>query len=124
LAAVYGPGRRLRQHPFQHPPIAPCVEDQRGAITPEFVADYGLRFHRTLTDAEAALDDGTCGACANCGPGSLIASEQVTVSAINRNFPGRSGPGQVWLASPPTVAASAIAGTLMSFEELRARKAA
>ena len=35
---------------------------------------------------------------------------QVTVSAINRNFPGRSGPGQVWLASPPTVAASAIAG--------------
>ena len=87
LAAVYGPGRRLRQHPFQHPPIAPCVEDQRGAITPEFVADYGLRFHRTLTDAEAALDDGTCGACANCGPGSLIASEQVTVSAI------RGGPG-------------------------------
>jgi 3-isopropylmalate/(R)-2-methylmalate dehydratase large subunit len=44
----------------------------------------------------------------------------VTVSAINRNFPGRSGPGQVWLASPPTVAASAIAGRLMSFEELRA----
>jgi 3-isopropylmalate/(R)-2-methylmalate dehydratase large subunit len=45
-------------------------------------------------------------------------------TSINRNFPGRSGPGQVWLASPPTVAASAIAGTLMSFEELRARKAA
>jgi 3-isopropylmalate/(R)-2-methylmalate dehydratase large subunit len=44
----------------------------------------------------------------------------VTVSAINRNFPGRSGPGQVWLASPPTVAASAIAGRLTSFEELRA----
>jgi 3-isopropylmalate/(R)-2-methylmalate dehydratase large subunit len=45
----------------------------------------------------------------------------VTVSAINRNFPGRSGPGNVWLASPPTVAASAIAGELTSFEELQAR---
>jgi 3-isopropylmalate/(R)-2-methylmalate dehydratase large subunit len=62
----------------------------------------------------------SCGACANCGPGSSTARAQVTVSAINRNFPGRSGPGQVWLASPPTVAASAIAGRLVSFEELRA----
>jgi 3-isopropylmalate/(R)-2-methylmalate dehydratase large subunit len=61
----------------------------------------------------------SCGACANCGPGSSTDAGQVTVSAINRNFPGRSGPGQVWLASPPTVAASAIAGRLVSFEELR-----
>jgi 3-isopropylmalate/(R)-2-methylmalate dehydratase large subunit len=61
----------------------------------------------------------SCGACANCGPGSSTDSDQVTVSAINRNFPGRSGPGQVWLASPPTVAASAIAGRLISFEELK-----
>jgi 3-isopropylmalate/(R)-2-methylmalate dehydratase large subunit len=59
-----------------------------------------------------------CGACANCGPGSSISSEQVTVSAINRNFPGRSGPGSVWLASPPTVAASAILGRIGSFDEL------
>lgn len=62
-----------------------------------------------------------CGACANCGPGTSERPEQVTVSAINRNFPGRSGPGQVWLASPPTVAASAIAGELISFAALRAR---
>ena len=45
------------------------------------------------------------------------------MSAINRNFPGRSGPGKVWLASPPTVAASAIGGRLMSFEELVASAA-
>jgi 3-isopropylmalate/(R)-2-methylmalate dehydratase large subunit len=44
----------------------------------------------------------------------------VTISAINRNFPGRSGPGQVWLASPSTVAASAVAGRIVSFEQLRA----
>jgi 3-isopropylmalate/(R)-2-methylmalate dehydratase large subunit len=64
-----------------------------------------------------------CGACANCGPGASTATEQVTVSAINRNFPGRSGPGQVWLASPATVAASAIAGELASFADLQARYA-
>ena len=60
-----------------------------------------------------------CGACANCVPGSSSSAEQVTVSAINRNFPGRSGPGSVWLASPATVAASAIAGRLSSFAELQ-----
>lgn len=60
-----------------------------------------------------------CGACANCGPGSSTSADQVTVSAINRNFPGRSGPGRVWLASPYTVAASAVAGHLASFADLR-----
>ena len=63
----------------------------------------------------------SCGACSNCGPGSSERPNQVTVSAINRNFPGRSGPGQVWLASPPTVIASAIAGELIDFEALRSR---
>ncbi|SEA82095.1 3-isopropylmalate/(R)-2-methylmalate dehydratase large subunit [Acidovorax soli] len=63
----------------------------------------------------------SCGACGNCGPGGSVRKEQVTVSAINRNFPGRGGPGQVWLASPPTVAASAIAGELLSFAELQSR---
>lgn len=63
----------------------------------------------------------SCGACANCGPGSSTDAAQVTVSAINRNFPGRSGPGQVWLASPPTVMASALAGELISFADLQRR---
>lgn len=63
----------------------------------------------------------SCGACGNCGPGGSVHEAQVTVSAINRNFPGRGGPGQVWLASPPTVAASAIAGELLSFEALQQR---
>ena len=63
----------------------------------------------------------SCGACGNCGPGGSERADQVTVSAITRNFPGRGGPGSVWLASPATVAASAIAGELISFEELRRR---
>ena len=62
-----------------------------------------------------------CGACANLGPGASTDPGQVTVSAQNRNFPGRSGPGRIWLASPATVAASAIAGELVSFDELRSR---
>jgi len=63
----------------------------------------------------------SCGACGNCGPGGSSRADQVTVSAINRNFPGRGGPGNVWLASPPTVAASAIAGELMGFAALQQR---
>lgn len=73
----------------------------------------------TFEAAGALLLQPACGACANCGPGASTTAEQVTVSAVNRNFPGRSGPGQVWLASPATVAASAIAGRLCSFDELR-----
>ncbi len=67
----------------------------------------------------AELLQPACGACANCGPGSSVDTQQVTVSAINRNFPGRSGPGQVWLASPPTVVASAVTGYITSFSALR-----
>lgn len=56
----------------------------------------------------------SCGACINAGPGVSASKEQVAISAINRNFPGRSGPGQVWLASPATVAASALAGRIIA----------
>jgi 3-isopropylmalate/(R)-2-methylmalate dehydratase large subunit len=56
-----------------------------------------------------------CGACIGCGPGVSERSDQVTVSAINRNFQGRSGPGKLWLASPLTVAASAIEGRIVSY---------
>lgn len=78
-------------------------------------------YDRTFAAAGARILQPSCGACANCGPGSSTEASQVTVSAINRNFPGRSGPGQVWLASPATVMASALAGELTSWAELQAR---
>ena len=56
-----------------------------------------------------------CGACIGCGPGVSDSAQQVTVSAINRNFRGRSGPGKLYLASPLTVAASAIEGHIAAF---------
>jgi 3-isopropylmalate/(R)-2-methylmalate dehydratase large subunit len=62
--------------------------------------------------AGAELLDPSCGACIKAGPGSSDSPDQVTVSAQNRNFPGRSGPGKVYLASPLVVAASAIAGRI------------
>lgn len=58
-----------------------------------------------------------CGACIGCGPGVSETKEQVTVSAINRNFPGRSGPGKLYLASPLTVAASAIEGRIVNYKK-------
>ncbi|HXD42651.1 MAG TPA: aconitase family protein, partial [Ramlibacter sp.] len=79
---------------------------------------------RAFDEVGAEMLSPGCGACAGGGPGSSLRADEVTVSAINRNFPGRSGPGKVWLASPATVAASAIAGELVSFDELRARYAA
>lgn len=63
--------------------------------------------------AGAELIDPSCGACINAGPGASPTAETVTVSAQNRNFPGRSGPGKLYLASPYVVAASAIAGKIV-----------
>ena len=63
--------------------------------------------------AGAELIDPSCGACIKAGPGVSESPDEVTVSAINRNFPGRSGPGKVYLASPLVVAASAIAGKIV-----------
>ncbi|RQR25954.1 aconitase family protein [Burkholderia sp. Bp9142] len=87
------------------------------------VRDYCARrgYLDTFERVGAILLQPSCGACANCGPGASTAAGQVTISAINRNFPGRSGPGQVWLASPPTVVASALAGRIASFAELQAQ---
>ena len=74
-------------------------------------------------EAGAELIDPSCGACINAGPGASKTADTVTVSAQNRNFPGRSGPGKLYLASPYVVAASAIAGRIVEPEEfLRERE--
>ena len=63
----------------------------------------------------AQIIEPSCGACINAGPGVSTLKTQVVISAQNRNFPGRSGPGQMYLASPYTVAASAIAGQISEY---------
>jgi 3-benzylmalate isomerase len=64
----------------------------------------------------AQVIEPSCGACINAGPGVSTRPDQVVISAQNRNFPGRSGPGQMYLASPLTVAASAVAGYIVEYE--------
>jgi 3-isopropylmalate/(R)-2-methylmalate dehydratase large subunit len=64
----------------------------------------------------------SCGACINAGPGVSTRPEQVVISAQNRNFPGRSGPGQMYLASPLTVAASAVAGYIVEYQPSEERE--
>ena len=61
------------------------------------------------------LIDPGCGACIGAGPGVSNNPDQVTVSAINRNFQGRSGPGKLYLASPLTVMASAFTGKITAW---------
>ena len=61
-------------------------------------------------DVGAEFVEPGCGACIAAGPGVTERPDQVSVSSQNRNFPGRSGPGQLYLVSPYSVAASAVAG--------------
>jgi 3-isopropylmalate/(R)-2-methylmalate dehydratase large subunit len=69
----------------------------------------------TFERAGAVVLNPGCGACIGCGPGVSDDSDQVTISAINRNYKGRSGPGKLWLASPLTVAASAFTGHVTAY---------
>ena len=80
--------------------------------------DYCLRkgYLEVFRKAGAHVIEPSCGACINAGPGVTTRPEQVVISAQNRNFPGRSGPGQMYLASPLTVAASAVAGHIVEYE--------
>jgi 3-isopropylmalate/(R)-2-methylmalate dehydratase large subunit len=64
----------------------------------------------------ATVIEPSCGACINAGPGVSTRPDQVVISAQNRNFPGRSGPGLMYLASPYTVAASAVAGYIVEYQ--------
>ena len=74
-------------------------------------------WHELFESVGVKLIDPGCGACIGAGPGVSITQAQVTVSAINRNFQGRSGPGKLYLASPLTVAASAFTGKITAWAE-------
>ncbi len=84
------------------------------------IRDYAetMGYVQLFEQAGVELIDPSCGACIKAGPGVSDRPDQVTVSAINRNFPGRSGPGQVYLASPYVVAASAFLGRIGTPDEL------
>jgi 3-isopropylmalate/(R)-2-methylmalate dehydratase large subunit len=72
---------------------------------------------KTFMDAGALIGNAGCGGCAagqlgQNGPG------EVTVSTGNRNYAGKQGKGEVYLASPETAAATAIAGVITSVDAI------
>ena len=79
-------------------------------ITAQAAADGTLQ---TLTEAGAILMPTGCGACAGLGAG-LLSEGEACISTTNRNFRGRMGHNDsyVYLASPYTVAASAVTGRI------------
>lgn len=74
----------------------------------------------TFINAGAAVSTPTCGPCLGGHMGILAAGERC-VSTTNRNFVGRMGhtSSEVYLANPAVAAASAIAGYIVSPEEIK-----
>ncbi len=86
--------------------------------------DYCIKrgYLEIFEQAGAHIIEPSCGACINAGPGVSTRPDQIVISAQNRNFPGRSGPGQMYLGSPLTVAASAVAGYIVEYEPSQERE--
>ncbi len=84
-------------------------------ITAEAAADGTLA---TLTAAGALMLPSGCGACAGLGAG-VLAEGETCISSTARNFKGRMGAqsAEVYLASPYTVAAAAVAGRIVDPRE-------
>jgi 3-isopropylmalate/(R)-2-methylmalate dehydratase large subunit len=99
---------------------------KRVAASTKFYIQFGSQETRDYAIGKGYLDvfqkagaiviEPSCGACINAGPGVSTRPDQIVISAQNRNFPGRSGPGQMYLASPLTVAASAVAGFITEYQ--------
>ncbi|MCK5840120.1 MAG: hypothetical protein KAG99_09735, partial [Bacteroidales bacterium] len=72
---------------------------------------------KIFKNAGALVSNAGCAGCAagqvgQNGPG------EITISTGNRNFPGKQGKGSVYLASPATAAASAVAGYITSYDDI------
>jgi 3-isopropylmalate/(R)-2-methylmalate dehydratase large subunit len=92
--------------------VAPGV---RLLVTPASQAVYReamrLGYLQDIADAGAVVTNSTCGACFGYHMG-VVGPGEVCLTASTRNFTGRMGSSeaQIFMASPATVAASAIAG--------------
>ncbi len=92
--------------------VAPGVTFIVAPSTIGVMEEAGRRgYLRDILAAGGQVVQPGCGACIGMGPGTLKEG-QVGVFASNRNFKGRAGKGTVYLASPATVAASALAGRI------------
>ncbi len=115
MAAQVLRGRRVA------PGVRLLVAPASTGVTRAAAADGTLA---ALTAAGAILMPSGCGACAGLGAG-ILARDEVCISSTSRNFQGRMGAAsaRVYLGSPYTVAASAIAGAIRDPRELLAEAA-
>lgn len=75
-------------------------------------AANALGYIQTFHEANAIVTSSNCGACPGLH-GGILGPGDVAITSITRNFEGRMGPGgEIYLASPATVAASAIEGRI------------
>jgi 3-isopropylmalate/(R)-2-methylmalate dehydratase large subunit len=83
-----------------------------------FRAALKAGYVETLAEAGAVVTPATCGACVGGHMGVLGANE-VCITASTRNFKGRMGDpsARIYMGSPATVAASALAGAIASAAE-------
>lgn len=72
-----------------------------------------LGYVEIMHEANAIVTNANCGACPGLH-GGILGKGEVAITSITRNFEGRMGPGELYLASPATVAASAIEGRIAS----------
>ncbi|MCX7049874.1 MAG: 3-isopropylmalate dehydratase large subunit [Candidatus Sumerlaeota bacterium] len=103
--------------------IVPATRVVEAALASEKIGGVSLR--KIFEDAGCQIAPPSCAACLGGPPDTFgrIKPGDVCISATNRNFPGRMGGGkdaQVYLASPLTVAASAIRGVITDPREFMA----
>ncbi len=77
---------------------------------------------KIFKDAGALVSNAGCAGCA-AGQLGQNGPEEVTISTGNRNFAGKQGKGLVYLASPETVAASAVAGYITTSMDIPSKPA-
>ncbi len=102
--------RVLRGHKV-HPDVRLIVTPGSREV---LMAATALGYIQTLHEANAIVTSANCGACPGLH-GGILGPGDVAITSITRNFEGRMGPGgEIYLASPATVAASAIKGCITS----------
>lgn len=94
--------------------VVPATTEIADALRTEKIGDQTLL--EIFTEAGCQIGQASCAACLG-GPSDTfgrLQGEEVCISTTNRNYPGRMGSkqAQVYLASPYTVAASALEGAI------------
>lgn len=104
LAAVAQIARGKHIAPHMVASIVPATRE----VYAQILRDGTLQ---ALFDAGFIVSNPGCGGCAS-GHIGMVGEKETQVSTSNRNFAGKQGPGDIYLASPAVAAWAALAGEL------------